>query len=359
MPIQEPQSPLWAVVKPQVAGALGGSGWVDTDEDAVRDLATQWTNAGAVFGSAMSGNQRPPGFVGPVANEGAAWPDDAGMTWTTRRLGLGADLTKQGTEMQTLAAHATAFADDVTHTKEQIVQTIQANAAAFDELAALPDGAGAAAQETFAAEVARAIIAFAEQMAANVAGRQPGIAPQAERPTVAVDAEALDGYGMEEAADDAGRIAALASAAALGTAVVFPPAAVALSAVALVAGGFALFQHGREAVETFQDPEATTEDKIDAAVTVAIDGVGLVPGVRGLGGGTQGLVDAFGATAPAWTRWAEGLGAGAHAPEIGGVAQSASQSLPQLASESDNQSVQDAGTAGYGAGRLVDLLPGG
>ncbi|MFI7676885.1 hypothetical protein [Actinophytocola sp. NPDC049390] len=353
MPIQEPQSPLWAAVKPQVAGALGGSGWIDTDEEAVRALATQWTNAGAVFGSAMSGNQRPPGFVGPVANEGDAWPDDAGITWTTRRLGLGADLAKQGTEMRTLAAHATAFADDVIHTKEQIVQTIQANAAGFDELAALPDGAGAAAMETFAAEVARAIVAFVGEMTAIVAGRRPGVASQAERPKVDIDPDDLDGFGMAEAADWAGAVSAVASTAALAAAP-FPPVALALGAVALATGAFAFFQHTREAVA---DP---TPGNI---VTAGGDALSLIPGVGALGKGANAFADAVSSTAPGWTHVATGLGA--NAPEVATGLQAGTQVLPQVptvidlttpGSQSELQGASDLGTAGYTAGRGVDIV---
>lgn len=353
MPIQEPQAPLWAAVKPQVAGAVGGSGWIDTDEEAVRDLATQWTNAGTVFGAAMSGNQRPLGFVGPVANEAEAWPDSAGLLWTARRLRLGTDGEKHGTEMRTLAAHATAFADDVTHTKEQIVQTIQANAGAFDELAALPDGAGAAAQETFAAEVARAISDFVGQMADVVAGRKVGVAPQAERPTVDIDKDDLDGFGIEEAADVAGVVSAVASTAALAAAP-FPPAALALGAIALVSGAFAYWQHTREAIA---DP---TPGNI---VTAGGDALSLVPGVGALGKGASAFADAVSSTAPGWTLLTTGLGA--NAPEVATGLQAATQVLPQVptvvdmatpGSQSELQGASDAGTAGYFAGRGVDLI---
>ena len=352
MPIQEPQSPLWAAVKPLVAGALGGSGWIDTDEEAVRALAAQWTSASEVFGSAMSGNQRPPGFVGPVANEGDAWPDDAGLTWIARRLRLGADLANQGTELRTLAAHVTAFAEDVIHTKQQIVQTIQANAAAFDELA-MPNGAGAAAQETFAAEVARAIVAFVDQMAALVAGRQPGIAPQAERPTADIDKDDLDGFGMEEAADVAGAVSAVASTAAL-VAAPFPPLAIGLGAIALATGVFAMAQHTREAVK---DPTPAN------LVTAGGDALSLIPGVGAAGKGLNAFADAVGSTASGWTHVATGLGA--NAPEVATGLQVGTQVLPQVptvidlatpGSQSELQGASDLGTAGYMAGRGVEIV---
>ncbi len=316
MPIQEPQSPLWTAVKPLVAGALGGSGWIDTDEEAVRALAAQWTSAGEVFGSAMSGNQRPPGFVGPVANEAAAWPDDAGFTWTTRRLRLGADVEKQGAEMQTLAAHVTAFAEDVIHTKQQIVQTIQANAAGYDQLA-MPNGAGPAAQEAFAAEVARAIVAFVDEMAARVAGRQPGVAPQAERPTVSVDPDDGNGSRWDEVADWAGVISATTSVLALGSAAV-PPLALALTAVSILTGAVAAGGHTAEFVKSFTDPTATWGDVVEKGVTAGGDILGLFPAYKAARLGLQGLVDGATSAAPAWTMAAQGLGA--HAPNAAEVA---------------------------------------
>lgn len=348
MAIAEPTSPLWAAVKGLVPDA-----WPQTDEEAVRTLAQSWTTAGATFGQSMSGNQRPAGFVGPVANEAAPWPDDAGFAWMTKRLQLGADLVKQQAEMDAIAAHATAFAEDVIHAKRQIVQTINANNADYEQASTMTPGVDAGAAETFAAEVARAIDTFLTEMASSIAGRQPGVAAAAEPPTVNVDPDDLDGFGMEEAADIAGVVSAAASTAALA-ATPFPPLALGLGAIALITGGFAAYQHSREAIA---DPSAS---KI---VTAGGDLLSLVPGVGAAGKGMNAFIDGVTSTAPGWTHVATGLGAGAPAPEVATYLQAASQVVPQVPTLSDlttpgvqSQVASDAGSAGYLAGRAVDIV---
>jgi hypothetical protein len=366
MPVPEPPSDfgLW----PEVRDRIGG--WIATDEDAVRELGALWTEAGTTFSTAMSRDGRPAGFVGPIPVED--WPDQAGFDWTTRRLGLGADLQTQDAQLQAIGGHAVAFADDVMYTKQEIVRTIVANLEAYGTLVTAPAGVDAGMQETFVSEIARAINVFIDQMAGLVAGRPIGVTAQPERPQVDVDTDDLDGFGAEELADWAGVASAVFSAGAL----LFPPAALVLGGAALVTGAYAFAQHTNEAIA---DPSAGN------IATAAGDGLALVPGVGlvvkggdmllsataagapdlGAIAGTNAVADGFNSPAPYWMDVATQYGAEANAAQAAGRLQAATHTVPQVptvidlstpGSQSENQVASDQATSLYGSSRAAEAV---
>ena len=108
MPVPPPPDwgGLWSAVQPLVT-------WPVTDEDRVRDgLARNWTNAGASFMYASAPRTSD--------NLTTGWSDVVGQEYQARIRALRGAAATAGTQMHNLGRLATAFADDVAHTKTSI-----------------------------------------------------------------------------------------------------------------------------------------------------------------------------------------------------------------------------------------------
>ena len=112
MPIPEPSGPLWWMVRPL-------SGWPETNEDAVRQLADGWRAGAVAVREAGEFDAR------PLA---AAWPDEAGQAFGARIAHTTRWANDTAVDMVGLAAQATRLADAVTHAKTSIRSLISAGA---------------------------------------------------------------------------------------------------------------------------------------------------------------------------------------------------------------------------------------
>lgn len=354
MAIPEPPATfgLWPAVKARIGG------WIESDEEAVRALGEQWTNAAAAFEGVWSGGSAS-GAPASVLAPGS-WTDQAGRLWQGQILSIGRGLNARETEMRQLAAHAEAFAQDVIHAKRSIVQAIEDNLDAYGRLVTMPEGVDVAAQERFVSEIARAINTFLDDMAAQIAARKPAITAQAAQAQVDVDKGALDGFGIDDLADAAGIVSSLASAGAL----IFPPAAVALAPIALVTGAFALGVH---AVEAFQDPNGANLVTLAGDVLAVAPGAGVISaGGKTAGGVLNALSDAASVPAQGWVDVATGLNAGRYADQVATGLQAGSNALPQVPAavdmlnpgdQTELDGAQSAAGSAYTAGRVIDVLP--
>ena len=162
MPIAEPAGAgLW----PRVRAITG---WPDSDEDALRTLATGWRTGGDRFTEAS-------GFDLGGLNEG--WPDAAGQgfaTGTGERLRVAADT---GTRMGELAGRAESYAAEVAGVKTGITRLMDANQAGWTQVSAMP----VAAQEVFVQQVAVMVDTMMQEAAGRIAFAG-GQAPDADLP---------------------------------------------------------------------------------------------------------------------------------------------------------------------------------
>ncbi|MCT2586303.1 WXG100-like domain-containing protein [Actinophytocola gossypii] len=110
MPIPEPSGPLWWMVK-------AFSGWPETNEDAVRQLADGWRAGAAAVRTAAEFDQS------PLA---AAWPDDVGKAFGGRIAHTTNWAIDTAVGMDGLITQATRLADAVTHAKTSIRSLISA-----------------------------------------------------------------------------------------------------------------------------------------------------------------------------------------------------------------------------------------
>lgn len=302
IPKPPPDYGLWPAVKPRVGG------WIESDEDAILALGDQWTNGANAFDAVLDGGG-PAGAptVGGVGQLGGGWTDDPGRIWQSQILKVGNGVRARETDLRALAVHTRAFADDVIHAKQEITRVIVHNLDAYGTLVTMPGGADVAAQETFVAEIVRAINAFLDALAAQIAARAPGVAA-ADRPTASVDKDDLDGFGLEEFSDIAGTVSAMASAGAL----LFPPAAA------------VLYGHG---VEYAEDPTLAN------GVTVAADALGALPGVGVLSkGGGLALEEAATSVNPLWREIAGSVNGG---DGLAKGMQATSRLVPQVPTATD------------------------
>jgi hypothetical protein len=340
---------LWSAVRPRIGG------WIESDEDQLSALSQQWTDAGTAFHDVLLGNH----VYGPVATGGLlhlqqGWTDEAGHLWQRQILAIGQSVNSRVAEMRALAAHAAAFADDVTYAKEQIVQAIEQNIDLYGELVTLPDGADAAAQEHFVAQLAGAINGFLDSLAGSIAGRETGVTADADRPHIEGDpaAERASWQTVSKTGDIAGMVSSTAGGVAL-LSVEFPPVAVLAGAVALIAGGIAVGAHSAAFAH---------EPSVGGAIALGTDGLALAPGVGALGAGKT-LLEAATEPADGWVRVASGL---SHDPEtLASGIQAASNfgpQVPTLASliQPDGPHADDEATLGNGSGflgRVIDNIP--
>lgn len=353
MAVAQPGGALWAAVAPQIGG------WIESDEGQLADLASQWTAAGKHFHEVLTGGpekQGPQAVGSPIdtlLHSGGVWGDEAGAIWERQMLTIGQELLDRSAEMNTLARHVQAFADDVTYAKESILTAIDDNAQAYEQLALLPDGAGPGAQQQFATELAGDINSFLEIIAGQIAGRRPGVAPTGRHPTIGGDNGSFDDFGdFDEAADIAGNISGVTGAMALGAAVipvVGEVAAPILGGISLLTG---LFATGVHAAKAAYDPS------MDNIVTVGGDALSLVPGVKALHEG-EDLVKALSSPAQDYVQMAGGN----HV--YGRIAQGGTLLLPQIPSYADAVSpdaqpdldgAKSAAGWVYGLSRVVDVI---
>jgi hypothetical protein len=275
MPIPEPADPfgLWNAVKPLVGG------WIETDEDQMRSLSKAWNDGGDAFGDVLLGGgaDGTVGFAQHALNLHDSWTDQAGQLWQRQILRIGDAVQVHSQLMHVLGAHVGAFADDVTYTKQQIVDTIDRNAELYGNLLAMPGGADTAAAQHVVNGLANAINGFIGAMAAQIGGRTAlGVVPE-ERPRLDADMGSTDDIdlnsdSLEGASDWASGVSSLAAAGALVTAEI-PPLAAFLGLVSLAGAGVAAIGHSARFAN---DPSLVN------GVTLATDGLAIVPGVKGI-----------------------------------------------------------------------------
>ncbi|MFE9207259.1 hypothetical protein [Micromonospora sp. NPDC007230] len=124
------------------------SGWPDTNEVQLGDLATAWQQSGGAFraaaGTSISGLQ-------------SAWPDTAGTDFRLRTDEL-RRITEQTAElMHQLSTKAEQFGTIVRTVKEDIRRLVEENLEAFGRTWQLLDGVREAAQEEFVRQLATAV----------------------------------------------------------------------------------------------------------------------------------------------------------------------------------------------------------
>lgn len=162
MPIEPPPDwgGLWPAVRPLVT-------WPVTDEDRIRNgLGPNWTNAGAslLYASAPRSTD----------NLTTGWPDDGGDEYQAKIRALRGEAAKAGAEMHHLGTLATAFAEDVAHTKTSISDLIKKHAWAYCHMTNFfgwPDHEG---KQRLVNQLAAAINEFVDVMAARIAARGAG-----------------------------------------------------------------------------------------------------------------------------------------------------------------------------------------
>lgn len=148
------------------------SGWPETNEDAVRELATGWNDAAAGFTTAGEFD---------VAAVTGAWPDSAGGSFVTRsRQNLDA-ATRIGAGMTQLSQRSATFADAVTGVKSQINTTIEKNIPLYALTALLPSGVQQAVQASFVNQLGSSIHQLITNTAGDISAQGPVNIEQAAR----------------------------------------------------------------------------------------------------------------------------------------------------------------------------------
>ncbi|MCO1580931.1 alpha/beta hydrolase family protein [Crossiella sp. SN42] len=157
MPIAEPSSPLWALVRLRVP-------WPDTDEDQVDELARRWTSSAGSLGQTIEKVERTGAEVTGV------WPDAAGLAMAGK-LRDSAEFRRIEAEMTKVADDAGRFAAEVRGTKQAIAQYIEESTPGFAKTFLLTAPAlGVAAPLIYAGQVADQV----EQLVADAAERISG-----------------------------------------------------------------------------------------------------------------------------------------------------------------------------------------
>ncbi|MGW0516400.1 alpha/beta hydrolase [Crossiella sp. NPDC003009] len=157
MPIAEPSSPLWALVRLRVP-------WPDTDEDQVDELARRWTSSAGSLGQTIEKVERTGAEVTGV------WPDAAGLAMSGK-LRDSAEFRRIEAEMTKVAGDAGRFAAEVRGTKQAIAQYIEESTPGFLKTFLLTAPAlGVAAPLIYAGQVADQV----EQLVASAAERISG-----------------------------------------------------------------------------------------------------------------------------------------------------------------------------------------
>jgi hypothetical protein len=128
MPVPEPSTAggLWASVKPF-------TGWPETEEDRLAQLADAWRSGAQKFTAAG-------GF--DLSGLDSSWPDPAGELAGQRTRGTLNDVMSTGDGMTLMAGRVDAFADLVRGCKIDIGRIVEANIPAYTTARSLPPGLG-------------------------------------------------------------------------------------------------------------------------------------------------------------------------------------------------------------------------
>jgi hypothetical protein len=126
MPVPEPspEGGLWASVKPV-------TGWPETDEDRLAQLAGDWRSGAQRFSTTG-------GF--DLSGLGGIWPDPAGAAAGVRARGTLVDVMGTGDGMTMLAARVDAFAGSVRGCKIDIGRIVEVNIPGYTTALRLPPG---------------------------------------------------------------------------------------------------------------------------------------------------------------------------------------------------------------------------
>ncbi|MBB4689078.1 WXG100-like domain-containing protein [Amycolatopsis jiangsuensis] len=248
--IPEPANELYAAVKAMA------NPWPPDNEEFAQQLGAAWQTVGD---SATKASTQVSALQQGLAS---MWRDEAGAGFGARLSGGVMSLQQIGQSSAQLAASAIRYAQVLVEIKTAITKTIAANLPTFLQLGSpLAGQAGAAQQRAMVAEIAAALRAMVEAKAAELGGATPPPPPGKDK----------DDGVLGSVAKWAGAASAVAGFAAL-----FPPLTPFAAPVAALTGGVALVAHG---IIASQDP--TNGGKW---VDVGSDALGLVPGVKAVGG---------------------------------------------------------------------------
>ncbi|MGO1051700.1 alpha/beta hydrolase [Crossiella sp. CA198] len=159
MPIAEPSSPLWWLVRLQVP-------WPDTDEDQAEELSRHWTDSSVRLSETIDRAEH------TGAQVPGSWADPAGQA-LAGRLRDSAEFRRVQDEMRRAGEDAGRFAAEVRGTKQAIARYIEESTPNFLKtllLAATP--AGGAAPGIYAAAVAENLTQLLDAAAERIRGGQ-------------------------------------------------------------------------------------------------------------------------------------------------------------------------------------------
>lgn len=261
--ILEPTEVLWTAVKPR-------TGWIDTNEDTMRQLAASWRDAGSGFSTLG---------LSPLwlsSHKWRFWRGEAANAFEEMLFRLDNLLQASSAAMRELAGLVDAFAADVTHAKSEIGRVITATQSFYDSTSSLAPEIGAGLRTHLVDRTAAEINSFLDEMAGRIAARRAshevGEPPTLETPDAPEPPD--EGPPWKAIGDWAGIASTFFGAASFVAPVALP--------LAVISGAVALAAHSTDVAERTFDGYQGNDPGWGDAFTVAADTLGAVSGSRAI-----------------------------------------------------------------------------